>query len=149
MHFIQCQKTTDIYRKKKMKYKPYRLCCVRYTYDESRLETKRFENCMFCMSQDSRTLSKSNEYIKTLLLMSTTEKVLHTDEPKMINTTHLLERSTISFYQPSSIGSKKNRKRNNQNRSIKRPAMHVMNRVFKIKIVYPKDILPKYKCVCV
>ena len=67
----------------------------------------------------------------------------------MINTTHLLERSTISFYQPSSIGSKKNRKRNNQNRSIKRPAMHVMNRVFKIKIVYPKDILPKYKCVCV
>ena len=24
-----------------------------------------------------------------------------------------------------------------------------MNRVFKIKIVYPKYILPKYKCVCV
>ena len=72
-----------------MKYKPCRLCCVRYTYDESRLETKRFENCMFCMSQDSRMISKSNEYIKTLLLMSTTGKVLHTDEPRMINTTHL------------------------------------------------------------
>ena len=89
VHFIQCQKTTDIYRKKKLKYKPYHLCCVRYTYDESRLETKRFENCMFCISQDSRTILKSNEYIKALLLMSTTDKVLHTDEPKMINTTHL------------------------------------------------------------
>ena len=60
-----------------------------------------------------------------------------------------LERSTISFYQLSSTGPKKNRIGNNQNRSIKWPAMHVMNSVFKIKRAYPEDILPKYKCVCV